>query len=218
MHTKRLLLALVGLRLSAASPLDTRNIQDALSATSEWANQILAQYHFSNHTRPTKLDRRDDEGPEPGEYNRCTSVRLPKGVGIPGKPGERVPMDVRAWGITLEKDQRFDEICGREFLRGFREFFRGECHRFPVWVKDWKCDRLDIPLMGTYAQVPPGTVWMTFVTKNEMYECEADKGTAIIKEVGYGLLNDIYCMSIDIGNIPVKMDLKDLPEARRSWH
>jgi len=196
-------LAAIAIPFTAASP--THNESSALAQPREALvspdfslpdiDEIYAEsraaviQHLINTTRADdggSLNRRDPE-----RLDRCVAVKVDKHGGI------------KVWNILLERDHLYDDICGRQFLAAFRK----RCNWFPVYIHNWRCDRLDYILFGTDKQVPWGTVWMQFITKNA---CSTlSHGPESIKEATGGAV-DLKCLKIKLDGLPAPLDFKEM--------
>ena len=145
---------------------------------------------------------------ERGELNRCAAVFVDKGV----------PGGVKVWNIMLEEDYRWDDVCGRAIL----DKFRTRCNSFPVWVKDWRCDRIDYLFYGTNVNVPWGTVWINFITRSS---CQEEWAEEWIREVTQGEVQTM-CVALDLSQLPAPLDFQEMraslpqpgaPKVKGTW-
>jgi len=129
---------------------------------------------------------------EKGDLNRCAAVHVNKGV----------PGGVKVWNIMIEENYRYDDICGRSILKKFRS----KCNSFPVWVKNWRCDRIDYLFYGTNVNVPWGTVWINFITRSSCQEEWAEKWIA---EISRGEVQPM-CIAMTLDQLPSPLDFKEM--------
>ena len=192
---------------AALSLEDRHSLQHYYTNLTEHVNQRFFQSYIhsrsSDNAATNSLQRRDDVCLVKGEMNKCAAVFADKGV----KGG------VKVWNIVIEEDYRWDDVCGRKVLNEFRSKCAG-FKDFPVFVKDWKCERIDYLFYGTSVNIPLATVWISFITKARCQEEWADK---FIKRATNGFV-DIGCVAMNLDQLPSSRDFKELRAQHKFEH
>jgi hypothetical protein len=200
--------ALLTERDAAALSLEDRHsLKHYYTNLTDHVNQRFFQSYLhsrsGNNSSAGGLQRRDDVCLEKGEMNKCAAIFANKGV----------PGGVKVWNIIIEEDYRWDDVCGRRILKEFRNKCAG-VKDFPVYVKDWRCDRIDYLFYGTSVNIPLATVWISFITKARCQEEWADK---FIKTATNGFV-DIGCVAMNLDQLPSSRDFKELRAQNKFKH